>query len=81
MPLLFVWAPSQDTDSAWVPRATLVKFSALDAMCYLGLRSFAPRLPYLDNTYSDSSLIGFFFYPCPFSAFLTERVGMPLPLE
>lgn len=79
MPLLFVLTPSQATVSAWVPRAALVKFSGPDATSYLLLKSFTPRLPYFDIIYSDSSLIG--FHPCPYSAFLMERVGMPLPLE
>lgn len=79
MSLLFVLTPSQATVSAWVPRAALVKFSGLDATSYLLLKSFTPTLPYFDIIYSDSSLIG--FHPCPYSAFLMERVGMPLPLE
>lgn len=79
MPLLFVLTPSQATVSAWVPRAALVTFSGPDASSYLLLKSFTPRRPYFDIICSDSSLTG--FHPCPYSAFLMEGVGMPLPLE
>lgn len=46
------------------------------------LKLLAPKIFYSKTSlfwYSDSSLTG--FHPCPYSAFLMEGVGMPLPLE